>query len=92
MGSSLPLVAKCIHLFNFGFLGLAACSARGRCSGKSRRMNEMEGSTLNGLSGDACHDAVVITVQKTSLKTTGPGLEELAVWVCGGCVCSSLVR
>lgn len=68
MDSSLPLVAKCIHLFTFGFLGLATCSAHRRCSGKPRRMNEMEGSTLNGLSRDACHDAVVITVQKTGLK------------------------
>lgn len=77
MGSSLPLVAKCIHLFTFGFLGLATCSAHSRCSGKPQWMNEMEGSTLNGLSGDACRDAIVITVQKTSLKTTGPGWKSL---------------
>lgn len=32
-------------------------------------MNERDGLTLNGLSGNVFHDAIVITVQKTGLKT-----------------------
>ena len=36
---------------------------------------------MNGFSGDALHDSVVITVQKTDLKTTELAQEELGVWV-----------
>lgn len=69
MGSSLPLVASSIHLLTFGSLALAQCLAHSRCSEKPQKMNERDGLTLNGLSGDAFHDAIVITVQKTGLKT-----------------------
>lgn len=53
-------------------------------------MNEKDGSTLDGSSGDALHDALVFVVQKTGSKTTEQVWEELGVWVRRGCLCSSL--
>lgn len=70
VGSSLPLVASSIHLLTFGSPALAQCLAYSRCSEKPQTMNERDRLTLNVLSGDTFHDAIIITVQKTGLKTT----------------------